>query len=47
MDKYKDKLLVCASAFQKLLHTEYKIIIRRKGKQITLRVTFLSSQFSF
>lgn len=40
-----DKLLICARAFQKLLHTEYKIIIGRKGKQITLRVTFLSSQF--
>ncbi|MFI3325220.1 MAG: PBECR4 domain-containing protein [Clostridia bacterium] len=40
-----DKLLACAKAFENLTHTEYKIVLGRKGEKIELRIRFLSSQF--
>lgn len=40
-----DKLYECATAYQKLLNVNYKIILGRKGKLIELRICFESIHF--
>ena len=40
-----DKLLTCAKAFENLLHTQYKIVIGRKGKTVTLIIRFSEWDF--
>ena len=40
-----DKLLECAKAFEKLLDTEYKILIAHKKNQIELKISFTAIDF--
>lgn len=40
-----DKLLDCASAFERLLNVQYRVIIGRKGKSVELRIGFSMMDF--
>ena len=40
-----DKIQECATAFEKLLDTQYHIIIGRKGKSVDLTIEFSSIDF--
>lgn len=40
-----DKLLSCATAFERLLNVQYLIIIGRKGKAVELRIGFSAMDF--
>lgn len=44
-DKRMDKIQECATAFEKLLDTQYHIIIGRKGKSVDLTIEFSSIDF--
>ena len=40
-----DKILECAKAFEKLLDTQYHIVIGKKGKSVDLTVEFATIDF--
>ena len=40
-----DKILECAKAFEKLLDTQYHIVIGKKGKSVDLTVEFAPIDF--
>ena len=40
-----DKLFECTKAFEKLINTQYRIIIGRKGKSIELKIVFSKIDF--
>ena len=42
---YMDKLLECTRAFEKLLDTQYRIIIGRKGKKVEIVIGFSKLDF--